>query len=317
MARPDYFCRFIPARWRTSTLSLGLEEEGLLIRISAYNMDCGKPLPADRTTVCRMLGGINRNKFDKVFKKLLAAKEVVEDATGIYSPRALAEYHRATAEIDRKADAKGKKTAGASKSRQAHAHELPLGNLGATPPVDPKNSSQNQSRSADKMRGVGVDSSTPTNNQYRPESVSQADRPARVDFDLSGSDREILVTVEPSFECPRTAERWLVGEIEVKGRDSVRDAHAMLVRKRQCGQQIKLPHAWISKTASTLAAQRRSSAAAAVPKAAPPAAGVDLAKVAPAERAALLAEAERRYYAANPSALKFVEAKLAEGARAS
>lgn len=87
------FCRFLPDKWRRAALSLTLEEEGLLIRISALGMETGHRIE-DRTTAARLLG-VHRNKLNKLLPRLIERGEVVEDETGIYSPRAIAENERA------------------------------------------------------------------------------------------------------------------------------------------------------------------------------------------------------------------------------
>lgn len=89
----DTYCRFIPSRWRQSTLALPLEVEGLLIRISAFNMEAGVPLPACRTTTARMMG-IHRNKLDKLLGILIGHGEIISDDNGISSPRAIMEFKR-------------------------------------------------------------------------------------------------------------------------------------------------------------------------------------------------------------------------------
>lgn len=149
MARPDY-CRFLPGKWRTSTLSLTWEQEGLLIRISAFNMDAGVPLPPCRTTAARMLGA-HRNKLDKVLDALIAAGEVTEDETGIYSARAIEEYRRASGEMKgekraEKAVAKPSINPNAPPaiphSNPTDTSEIPRGNLGVTHEVTAEKSEQ-------------------------------------------------------------------------------------------------------------------------------------------------------------------------------
>ena len=88
--RPEY-CRFFPSDWRRKALSLSLEAEGLLIRIAAFNMDAGVPLPSDRAATCRMIG-VHHHKFAKLLPELIAIGDVVSDETGIYCPRALNEF---------------------------------------------------------------------------------------------------------------------------------------------------------------------------------------------------------------------------------
>lgn len=131
MARPDY-CRFLPSKWRASTLALTWEQEGLLIRISAFNMDAGVPLPPCRTTAARMLGA-HRNKLDKVLDALIAAGEITEDETGIYSQRAIEEYRRASGEM--KGGKKTEKVISKPATNHAETRRIPRRYPGDTPEI--------------------------------------------------------------------------------------------------------------------------------------------------------------------------------------
>ena len=103
-ARPIH-SRFYATAWRKSTLAMPLEVEGLLIRISAFNMESGVPLPKCRTTTCRMIG-LHRNKLDKLLNVLLASGDLVDDERGIYSARAISEFEASNMAIASKATPK-------------------------------------------------------------------------------------------------------------------------------------------------------------------------------------------------------------------
>lgn len=132
----DAFCRFIPTRWRQSTLALSLEAEGLLIRISAFNMEAGVPYPACMTTTARMVG-VHRNKLDKVLAVLVEAGEIVSDESGVYSPRALAEFKRSQNAKHRQPE-----THDEPHSNPIDTPEIPQGNPEATPPVEAEKDEQ-------------------------------------------------------------------------------------------------------------------------------------------------------------------------------
>lgn len=271
--RPE-FVRFLPSKWRSSALALTLEAEGLLVRISSFNMDIGKALPACRTTAARMLG-IHRNKLDKVLKVLLEAGEIVADASGIYSPRALNEFHRAVTEMARR----GKKTRAALAAGQMpldlqldHTPEQPHGNPEDTPPVRSEKTEQilrasEKRRDEEESQGRKIDTT-----EHRPvESVERSGkgpgRPAPMSEFLRGvkGADAILVTVREVTKDAADAEDWLEAEITDSGQAAVRAAHRMLCEKRRSGARIRSPLAWMSKTAATLAANAR--AAAEAPKA--------------------------------------------------
>lgn len=134
MARPEY-CRFLVGKWRSRTLGMTLEQEGLLIRISAFNMDAGVAMPACRTTAARMLG-CHRNKLNKLLDALIQLGEVAEDETGIYSPRALSEYTRATRELNRRQPVEKPEPS------PEHTPEIPQRYPEDTPPVEAEKAKQ-------------------------------------------------------------------------------------------------------------------------------------------------------------------------------
>lgn len=91
--RPAY-TRFYSSNWRSGTLNLSLEEEGLYIRVSAFQMECGQPIPTDWKEGARLLN-VQPLKYRKVIDSLIAKGKLIEKQEGIVCERAIAEYWQA------------------------------------------------------------------------------------------------------------------------------------------------------------------------------------------------------------------------------
>lgn len=96
--RPSY-ARFYASKWRSGTLMLSLEEEGLYIRVSAFQMECGQPLPADWKEGAKLLC-VQPLKYRKTVDALLVKGKLIATADGIICERAMMEFRRAQKGID-------------------------------------------------------------------------------------------------------------------------------------------------------------------------------------------------------------------------
>jgi uncharacterized protein YdaU (DUF1376 family) len=96
--RPSY-ARFYASKWRSGTLMLTLEEEGLYIRVSAFQMECGQPIPADWKEGARLLC-VQPLKYRKTVDALIAKGKLVSTPEGIICERAMHEFKRASKGVD-------------------------------------------------------------------------------------------------------------------------------------------------------------------------------------------------------------------------
>lgn len=96
--RPSY-ARFYASKWRSGTLMLSLEEEGLYIRVSAYQMECGQPISSDWKVGARLLC-VQPLKYRKIVDSLIAKGKLSQTEDGIICERAMAEYQRASKATD-------------------------------------------------------------------------------------------------------------------------------------------------------------------------------------------------------------------------
>lgn len=96
--RPSY-ARFYASKWRSGTLMLSLEEEGLYIRVSAFQMECGQPVPEDWKKGARLLC-VQPLKYRKTMDALLAKGKLVKTPEGIVCERAMREFRRASKSVE-------------------------------------------------------------------------------------------------------------------------------------------------------------------------------------------------------------------------
>jgi uncharacterized protein YdaU (DUF1376 family) len=96
--RPSY-ARFYASKWRSGTLMLTLEEEGLYIRVSAFQMECGQPIPTDWKEGARLLC-VQPLKYRKTVDALIAKGKLVFTPDGIICERAMHEFKRASKGVD-------------------------------------------------------------------------------------------------------------------------------------------------------------------------------------------------------------------------
>jgi uncharacterized protein YdaU (DUF1376 family) len=96
--RPSY-TRFYASKWRSGTLMLSLEEEGLYIRVSAFQMECGQPLPVDWKEGARLLC-VQPLKYRKTIDALVSKGLIVSTAEGLVCERAMLEFRRASKSVE-------------------------------------------------------------------------------------------------------------------------------------------------------------------------------------------------------------------------
>jgi hypothetical protein len=96
--RPSY-TRFYASKWRSGTLMLTLEEEGLYIRISAFQMECGQPVPLDWKDGARLLC-VQPLKYRKTVDSLIAKGKIIKTESGLICERAMAEFTLASRSVE-------------------------------------------------------------------------------------------------------------------------------------------------------------------------------------------------------------------------
>jgi hypothetical protein len=96
--RPSY-ARFYASKWRSGTLMLTLEEEGLYIRVSAFQMECGQPVPLDWKEGARLLC-VQPLKYRKISDALIAKGKLIRTADGLICERAMMEFRRASKGVE-------------------------------------------------------------------------------------------------------------------------------------------------------------------------------------------------------------------------
>lgn len=228
----DAFCRFIPTRWRQSTLALPLEVEGLLIRISAFNMETGVPLPACRTTAARMMG-IHRNKLDKVLAILLDHGEVAADENGISSPRAIAEFKRSQ---------RYRFHHNEPQTYPADTPEIPQTYPVDTPPVEAEKSEQIlRAFREDKIRREEKRGDyRPSHEQAAARDDGRMDDLAECKSAFNGSTEAMIVEVEHAMggHCRKNAQQWLANLLRTHGQGVVSEAFQRLLTAKAEGAAI-------------------------------------------------------------------------------
>lgn len=96
--RPSY-TRFYASKWRSGTLMLSLEEEGLYIRISAFQMESGQPLPEDWKEGARLLC-VQPLKYRKTIDALVSRGLIISTPEGLVCERAMLEFKRASKSVE-------------------------------------------------------------------------------------------------------------------------------------------------------------------------------------------------------------------------
>lgn len=247
MARPDY-CRFMPGKWRTSTLRMDLEQEGLLIRIAAFNMDAGVPLPTCRTTTARMLG-VHHHKLRKVLDALIDMGEIVEDETGIYSARAIDEWKRASRQVTKQSTQELPE--GYSGVTQELPHSYPI----ATPPVDTEKSEQflRARRREEKREEENPSISFAQARAETAATDGRTDDEAECKAAFNGSTETLLAFVESAMggHCRKNAAQWLANLTRINGSQAVAEAYQKFLTSKAEGTIIARPLPWLDATAKS------------------------------------------------------------------
>lgn len=238
--RPSY-TRFYASKWRSGTLMLSLEEEGLYIRVSAFQMECGQPLPDDWKEGARLLC-VQPLKYRKTIDSLIAKGLIVSTPEGLICKRAMLEFRRAS-----------KSVVGEKKDPPTN----PGTNRGTYPDtnrdstgVEAKNEQQNQTqidnRREEKEKNI--------RSTITPRAM--ADRPPDGYSDLksafNGSTEAMLADVQ-RFMGPladrQNAINWLTGTLTRYGEERTVEAWTIVTAAAGKGRAVANPLAFWAKTA--------------------------------------------------------------------
>jgi uncharacterized protein YdaU (DUF1376 family) len=148
--KPPAYIRFYASDYRSGTICLSVEEEGLYIRCIAYMYDTGNPIPADEREAARILS-VNLLKYRKLMTALLAKGKFMVTNRGIINRRVVAELEAYWEDKERRSKAAKKGWEAVQKiaeevapqmgiSAQVQEHTPPVTppvTHGVTPPVTP------------------------------------------------------------------------------------------------------------------------------------------------------------------------------------
>lgn len=219
--RPSY-TRFYASKWRSGTLMLSLEEEGLYIRVSAFQMECGQPLPDDWKEGARLLC-VQPLKYRKTIDSLIAKGLIVSTPEGLICKRAMLEFRRAS-----------KSVVGEKKDPPTNPGTNPGTNRGTYPDtnrdstgVEAKNEQQNQTQFDNRREEK--------EKNYQPDRTekhaARADGPDEIPG-LNGSTSLIVSTfaewLNPWAPDLPAARRSIADAVGIYGDRAVRDAFAEL-----------------------------------------------------------------------------------------
>ncbi|MGE5510491.1 MAG: DUF1376 domain-containing protein [Bacteroidota bacterium] len=91
------YAPFYPSDWRSGCAVLTLEEEGLYVRVCAYQYDTGQPIPDHDSTAARLLN-VQIHKYRKVMGALIAKGKIVRAERNnqrvLYNERVMRELER-------------------------------------------------------------------------------------------------------------------------------------------------------------------------------------------------------------------------------
>ena len=178
--RPSY-TRFYASKWRSGTLMLSLEEEGLYIRISAFQMECGQPVPADWKEGARLLC-VQPLKYRKAIESLIVKGKVIRTESGIICERAMAEFRRASKGISSEKE-------DPPTNPGTYPHTNPVCNpvcMGVEAEKEQQNQGQFRNRREEKKEKIEDNPAAPSEQEPARPSEPVAALPPRVDLaDLS------------------------------------------------------------------------------------------------------------------------------------
>lgn len=226
--RPSY-ARFYASKWRSGTLMLTLEEEGLYIRVSAYQMECGQPIPKDWKEGARLLC-VQPLKYRKTVDALIAKGKLVSTPEGIICQRAIDEFKRASKGVD--GDKSNPPT-----NPDTYPDTNPVCNpvsMGVEAKIDQQNQTDFPKRREEEEK---------KEDNHKPASVEQD--AAGVLACLNGARFEMIETlahwVSPYSPDRQTAKGWLESTCGIYGGETVKSAYAELKAKIAQGDVIARP----------------------------------------------------------------------------
>ena len=212
--RPVY-ARFYASTWRSGTLMLSLEEEGLYIRVSAYQMECGQPVPSDWKAGARLLC-VQPLKYRKTVDSLIAKGKLTQTPDGIICERAMQEFQNASS---------GVRTPQTNPDTNPHTNPVTNpGSIGVEAKKDQQNQDQFPIRREEKEKKEISPRAGPDSNP--------AGGRAEI-YGLNGSTAEIIDGIArflnayaPDYE---TAKRVVASNVELYSPSAVRDGYAELM----------------------------------------------------------------------------------------
>ncbi len=251
--RPSY-TRFYASKWRSGTLMLTLEEEGLYIRFSAYQMECGQPIPLDWKEGARLLC-VQPLKYRKNIDALIIRGLVISTPEGLICERAMLEFKRASKSVE------GDKQDPPTNSG-TNRDTYPGTNRG-TMGVEAKNDESNQCESRNRRE------EEEKKEDSHHASVEQDATPDRLAC-LNGARTEIVETLavwlSPYAPDIRTAEGWLSTACALHGSDVVKRAFGELRAKLVQGDVIARPVPLLNRICERIKAEPKPASIAATPK---------------------------------------------------
>lgn len=248
--RPAY-ARFYASKWRSGTLMLSLEEEGLYIRISAFQMECGQPMPADWKEGARLLC-VQPLKYRKTIDSLITKGKIQVTPDGLICERAMAEFKRAT-----------KGVGGEDQNPPTYPDTNPVCNPDSMG-VEAKKDQQNQDHFRNRREEKKESRDSPDTPAPEPERASE-DPPDFVECKsaFNGSTETMLAAIEAAMGASgdrARAAQWLASLLRTNDQHSVAQSFQMFLNAKAEGQVITHLLRYWSKTASSLKANPQAGA---------------------------------------------------------
>lgn len=223
--RPSY-ARFYASKWRSGTLMLSLEEEGLYIRVSAFQMECGQPIPLDWKAGARLLC-VQPLKYRKTIDALIAKRKLITTPDGVICERAMHEFKRASRGV---------------------VGEKP------NPPTNPDTNPDTYPDTNPVSMGVEAEKDEQNQTDFRnrreeeEKKEKKVPRPTNVEQDaegplvgLNGARSQILEKLGHWFGNPDEAADWLRDACERHGAEAVKASYGELTTKIATGLAVAYP----------------------------------------------------------------------------
>jgi uncharacterized protein YdaU (DUF1376 family) len=217
--KPPAYIRFYASDYRSGTIGLSVEEEGLYWRCCVYMYDTGNPIPADEREAARILA-VNLLKYRKLMGSLMAKGKFMATNRGIINRRVVAELEAYWEDKERRSKAAKKGWSAVQKiaeevapqmgiTTQVQEHTPPVTH-GVTPPVTgvvtpPVTPPVYTPVEAEKVNENNViEMQVP---YTRARSISHKPDPEEEKKDL-GDGRDSTSTREPRFEARPPEVSW-------------------------------------------------------------------------------------------------------------